>query len=123
MRKATIVASVVLLAACMPDPHAGGPAPGLDAGAVLGPVPGSAPSRNTCLEQGGRWGAEAVTGETPGVMQCYLPEPDADQPCAVARDCSGYCLAETRTCSRETPMPDCAVILGNAGQVIDLCDT
>ena len=51
---------------------------------------------------------------------CARHEPDAGQPCSDSAQCSGICLAETRTCSPITPFFGCHELLMD-GRVVGLC--
>ena len=52
---------------------------------------------------------------------CAMPNADAGKACARAGDCSGVCLAETRTCSPYSPQFGCFELLDEGGQMVGLC--
>ncbi len=52
--------------------------------------------------------------------QCARPEPDAGKACNDSKDCSGVCLAETRSCSPVTPFFGCHDVL-QGGKAVGLC--
>lgn len=70
-----------------------------------------------CVEAGGRWERGGVTGQ----LLCFLPTPDAGKACTTAEECSGFCLAETMTCSAETPMFGCFAIIDLDGAEVTIC--
>jgi len=70
-----------------------------------------------CLDAGGRWDRGGLAGQ----LLCFLPTPDAGKACTVAEDCSGFCLAETGTCSTETPLFGCVAIFDLDGAEVTLC--
>lgn len=70
-----------------------------------------------CVAAGGRW---SPGGLSPRPV-CFLPTPDAGQACSAAGDCSGFCLAESRSCSPEQPRFGCFAILDEHGAEVTLC--
>ncbi len=54
-------------------------------------------------------------------QHCFTNEPDAGKSCRKASDCSGYCLADTRTCSPVSPMFGCFEFLDADGRKVGLC--
>ena len=59
-----------------------------------------------------------------GLMEreiCFTPTPDAGKSCSRASECSGHCLAETRTCSTLEPNLGCFDFLDDKGQVQGIC--
>jgi hypothetical protein len=52
---------------------------------------------------------------------CFLPNPDAGKSCARASDCTGTCLAESRTCAPEQPIFGCYSFLDDDGAEVTLC--
>lgn len=56
-----------------------------------------------------------------GVEFCAEPTPDAGQMCRAASDCSGYCEAESRTCSTHFNQFGCYSYLDDTGQVVSIC--
>ncbi len=81
--------------------------------------PATTPPRTeaACLAAGGRWG----TGGIRHRALCFLPTPDAGKACTKATDCHGFCLAETGTCSAETPRFGCFARLDASGARRMLC--
>jgi len=78
------------------------------------PVP---ETEGACLDAGGRW----ERGGLGGRLLCFLPTPDAGKACTTADDCTGFCLAETGSCSAETPMFGCFTIVDLDGAEPTLC--
>jgi len=70
-----------------------------------------------CIDAGGRWDRGGLARQ----FLCFLPTPDAGEACETADDCTGYCLAETLTCSTETPMFDCFAVRDLDAAVVTLC--
>ena len=70
-----------------------------------------------CVEAGGRW----ATGGIAQQPLCFLPTPDAGAACTRADDCTGFCLAETGTCSPETPRFGCFALLDLDGAEVTIC--
>jgi hypothetical protein len=91
-----LVATAGVLSACQPETE--------------GTAAGSAPD---CP------GGQVVRGFAGPV--CVKPTPDAGMSCSKATDCSGVCLADSRTCSAQTPMLGCFDFLDEAGQKLGLC--
>ena len=91
------------------------------AGPVLaqaGPVEAEVPETEAaCLDAGGRW---AVGGLQQRPL-CFMPTADAGKACTAAEDCTGFCLAETRTCSSEMPMFGCFALLYLDGAEVTIC--
>ncbi|MEZ5716333.1 MAG: hypothetical protein R3D85_14950 [Paracoccaceae bacterium] len=52
---------------------------------------------------------------------CFRPTPDAGKSCRKASDCSGVCLADTRTCSTMSPMFGCYGFLDDEGREAEIC--
>lgn len=77
----------------------------------------SAAERTACLAKGGTVGRG---GLMPNEI-CITPNPDAGKACTKASDCSGHCMAETRTCSPVTPQFGCFEMLMEDGQKAGLC--
>lgn len=92
-------------------------------GPLIGPVQAqtadaAAPeSEAACGDAGGRWQRGGLAGQ----YLCVLPTPDAGAACTAAEDCSGFCLAETKTCSIETPMFGCFAIVDLDGAEVTIC--
>lgn len=51
---------------------------------------------------------------------CARPTPDAGQACTSSEQCTGFCLAETRSCSPVTPYFGCHELLEN-GEIVTIC--
>lgn len=73
--------------------------------------------RAACEADGGRWGA----GGKSGALVCYRPAPDAGQSCRADGDCTGFCLARSRTCAPVTPFFGCNEVLNSAGVPQTIC--
>ncbi len=71
-----------------------------------------------CEAQDGRWGVAGAFNPNP---ICTLPTPDAGQSCSVESDCSGMCMADTKTCSTVSPLFGCHVFLDEAGETFEMC--
>lgn len=104
--RAVWVSALILLAACQPEAPAGPP------GQKLG-----ATARAECLAAGGRVGRGGIL---PGEV-CFRPTPDAGRACTRATDCSGHCMADSRTCSPVTPQFGCFAFLDETGQNLSIC--
>ena len=102
-----IVLLLLVLAACVPEvdsqPH--------------GKTTLNAAERASCLAMGGRVGRGGLLPDE----LCFRPTADAGKVCSRAEDCSGFCLADTRSCSTVTPMFGCIDRLGSDGQKTTLC--
>lgn len=72
------------------------------------------PSVETCEENGGT----LVNGLVGPI--CTMPEPDAGAACRDSSECSGVCLADTRTCSPLRPMVGCFSYL-DQGETFEIC--
>lgn len=70
--------------------------------------------KEVCGAQGGT-PARGLGGWT-----CAMPEPDAGKACTNSKECSGWCLAESRTCSPVRPYFGCHQLYEN-GQIQALC--
>ena len=103
-----ILAGALMLAACTPEAPADTPPD---------PAPARPQTSASCLAAGGTWDRGGLSGR----YLCLLPEPDAGQSCRTAQDCSGFCMAETRTCSAVSPQFGCFEFLDDTGQRIGLC--
>ena len=44
-----------------------------------------------------------------------------DRSCTKAGDCEGQCLADTKTCSKVSPIFGCYDYLDETGQVVGIC--
>lgn len=92
-----------------------GLAPGPAAGQTLeGVVP---ETEAACVDAGGRWERGGLAGR----LLCVLPTPDAGKACTTAEDCTGFCLAQTGTCSTESPMFGCFAIVDLDGAAVTIC--
>ena len=103
-------AAILALLACQEDgPQASG---NITSGPDL-----LAAERTACERTGGRWGLRA--GDS--LFVCYRNTPDAGKLCRVATDCTGLCLARSRTCSPIKPFLGCHEVLTDAGLPATLC--
>ena len=73
--------------------------------------------RVACEKSGGRFGKGGLSG----VFVCYQETGEANKSCSSANDCTGYCLARSRTCAPVTPMFGCQEVLGGFGASSTLC--
>ena len=93
--------------------------PSDDGGSVYAPVVETGATSPLILEQQ----CEAAGGTMViGLAgpQCARPEPDAGKACSDNKECSGFCLAATRTCSPVTPYFGCHDVL-QGGKSVGLC--
>ncbi len=77
----------------------------------------SAAERTECLAKGGSVGRGGLLPDE----ICFLPQPDAGKSCTKQSDCEGTCLADTRTCSKVTPIFGCFEFLDETGQKVGIC--
>lgn len=70
-----------------------------------------------CVDAAGRWERAGLARQ----FLCILPTPDAGQACDTADDCTGFCLAETGTCSVEAPIFGCFDVKDLDGAALTLC--
>jgi hypothetical protein len=106
MSRIVLLIAALLLASCVEEPPTGPQEKAL-----------TKAERAECLMQGG-------TVRPGGRLQdevCFLPEPDAGKSCTRKTDCTGMCLAESRTCSPVTPLFGCFEFLDDAGQKAGIC--
>ena len=110
MGKSLILGAVFLalagLAACQTE------APPAPAAGLL-----SDAERADCLAHGGRVGRGGIVPDE----VCFRPTPDAGASCQKAGDCTGMCMAETKTCAKVTPQFGCMEILDETGRSVGLC--
>lgn len=81
------------------------------------PGAADAPARLACESNGGNY-------QIAGLLQqhvCLKPTPDGGKSCSKASDCSGFCLADSRTCAAVRPMFGCHEILAEDGTTVGLC--
>lgn len=71
----------------------------------------------TCAAEGGTPGRAPLSGQE----ICIRPTPDAGKACTRKSDCTGFCLAETRSCAPVTPMFGCFAVLTEDGTEATLC--
>lgn len=82
-----------------------------------GPSELSGPDAAACEARGGYVAVAGFSGEE----FCAEPTPDAGQMCRVAQDCTGYCAAESRTCSSHFNAFGCFSYLDATGQIASIC--
>lgn len=75
----------------------------------------TASSGDLCAQQGGQT-VQGLNGPA-----CAKPTPDAGKSCNKPSDCTGYCMAQTMTCSAQTPQFGCFDIVIEGGNTIGLC--
>ncbi|WP_245866635.1 hypothetical protein [Oceaniglobus roseus] len=110
IRPALVLAALLALGACRSEPEA----PDLS-------LPGYDPhlvenAKAACEKREGRWGKGGKAG-----FVCYEDTPDAGRSCSAADDCSGLCLARSRTCAPVKPIFGCTEVLTSLGQASTLC--
>ena len=71
-------------------------------------------SRFECVAKGGS--VSGIQGQA-----CLMQAADAGKSCTRASDCSGQCMAETRTCSATDMVLGCYCFLNEEGKVVCLC--
>ncbi|MBA83967.1 hypothetical protein ACSSNL_02770 [Thalassobius sp. S69A] len=70
-----------------------------------------------CAARGGTYGRGGLSPD----FLCFVPTPDAGKSCSGALDCTGACLAGSRTCSKITPKFGCYGVLDGQGQALEIC--
>lgn len=100
------MALAVLLAGCTEEP------PAVTQGKPLSPA-----ERAECLASGGSAGRGGLVPDE----VCFRPLKDAGKVCTKAADCEGVCLADTKTCSKVTPMFGCYEFLDEQGRQLAIC--
>lgn len=104
MQRVLLVLGILTLAACVPqDP----------------PGPKSIPAKKAACEA--RGGTYAPGGLFSAEYTCFTENPDAGKSCRKSTDCTGECLADTRTCSKVAPMFGCYSYLDVDGKVVEIC--
>lgn len=73
--------------------------------------------RLACEDKGGKFMQAGLSGN----WVCVLPTKDAGKSCKTNSDCSGFCMAETRSCSPVTPFYGCHDVLIENGQQATIC--
>ena len=109
-RVLTVVLMMVVLLSCDED---SGSAPASDS--IFPDLMNE--QRESCERRGGRWGPAA----NKTTFVCYQTLPDANQTCKTGRDCQGFCLSRSRTCSPVTPFYGCHEVLSNSGLPQTVC--
>ncbi|MBK8439386.1 MAG: hypothetical protein IPL38_07720 [Rhodobacter sp.] len=107
MKRMILVLATLALASCVEEGPGGGPQ-----GKQL-----TEAERADCLMRGGTTG---YGGLFPDEL-CFTPMKDAGQSCTKAGDCEGQCLADTKTCSKVSPIFGCYDYLDETGQVVGIC--
>ncbi|CUH85926.1 hypothetical protein [Thalassovita mediterranea] len=74
-------------------------------------------ARATCQAQGGTYQIGGLARQ----YVCFRPQPDAGQACRTENDCTGFCLAETKQCSAQTPIFGCFDLLDADGRQQTIC--
>lgn len=98
------MSALAVLVGCAPDP--------------LGRSPAEVRAEKAnCDATGGRWAQGGITL----AEMCFRETEDAGKPCRREGDCSGFCMADTRTCSTVTPMFGCHEYLDEAGRKVGIC--
>lgn len=89
----------------------------VESGSGSGGKPLGKAERAECLLNGGTVGRAGLMPDE----VCLRPQPDAGKACTKKTDCSGQCLADTRTCSPVTPMFGCFEYLDETGKTVGIC--
>ncbi|GAA6164790.1 hypothetical protein NBRC116590_24940 [Pelagimonas sp. KU-00592-HH] len=105
-RAALVAGAFTSVAACIPETPS----------SPRGPTPDKA-AQAACLAEGGTYEIAGIAGQ----YVCIRPTVDAGKSCSAESDCSGFCMAETRTCSAVTPMFGCHPILLDDGSHAEIC--
>jgi hypothetical protein len=106
-RAAVLAAGLALLAGCMGETEAPWPPEAVD----------DPEERAACEAEGGTYRIGGLLQE----YVCFRPTPDAGASCTSGDDCTGFCLAETRSCAPVTPMFGCHAILTEDGSETVIC--
>lgn len=104
------IVMVVLLVACQEDKPADFGLEGYDPDAET-------KQRAACDKRGGRFGSGGISG----ALVCFETPKDAGQSCKKSTDCSGSCLARSKTCSPLKPLFGCNEVITATGAVATLC--
>ncbi len=56
-----------------------------------------------------------------GLFACITPTSDGGKACAKASDCQGVCYADTRQCSKASPLFGCYSYLNAQGEAEEIC--
>jgi hypothetical protein len=102
-----LLAAGLLTAGCQPD-DGGLPPVGEELMAL---------QKARCEAAGDIWGRAGAEGS----FVCFRRTPDGGERCSNANDCSGACLARSRTCSPLDPIVGCQEILTASGARAMLC--
>lgn len=73
--------------------------------------------KSACVAQGGTYERGGLSRH----YTCIMPTPDGGKSCSTSTQCSGTCLAQTRSCSKVTPMFGCYSFLDNSGKEVSIC--
>lgn len=73
--------------------------------------------RQACIKRGGRFGKGGLSG----AFICFETPRDANKSCSKSTDCSGECLARSKTCAPISPLFGCNEILTATGARTTLC--
>lgn len=98
---AMVLSAGIALAACQPE-DGGLPPVGEELVAL---------EKARCEARGDIWGRAGAQG----AFVCVRRTPDAGKSCSRATDCSGACLARSRTCAPLDPLVGCQEILTASG--------
>lgn len=73
--------------------------------------------QNACTRTGGIFGPRGKSG----ALACFITPPDAGKACTRKSDCTGQCLARSRTCSPVIPLVGCNEVLLESGARVTEC--
>ena len=108
-----IFAAVVILALAACQQEQGPPPSGL-----AGYDPHLVETRRAeCIQKGGRFGKGGLSG----ALVCYQMTGEELKSCSNANDCTGMCLARSRTCTPVTPFFGCNEVLTQSGAKATIC--
>ncbi|NRA98413.1 MAG: hypothetical protein HRU32_01130 [Rhodobacteraceae bacterium] len=106
-----LLIGALALAACEDTAQDSAPDPATEFG------PGfAAAQEQQCVDQGGTFSPGPK-----GSMVCLMETGEGTQSCTTANDCSGACLARSRTCSPIMPLLGCNEIITSDGLAITQC--
>lgn len=108
MRRLVLLAALVLVAGCQPDP--------------FGRSPGELKrEQESCEAEGGQW----ARGGLAGALICFRTLPDAGEACTRAGDCNGQCVVDYGTgkgqCQAVSPMFGCYEFFDETGKRSEIC--
>lgn len=70
-----------------------------------------------CAARGGRFGQGGLSGS----FVCYEDTEEGSKSCSSSNDCTGFCLARSKTCAPIKPLFGCNDVLGSSGAASTIC--